>query len=129
MAWLKSFAAFVLLQVVLWGGAHVYLTGAPKDVLLVVDTSYAMKPHFTDARTWIDDLADSSRYTRIEVGTEKAKLGDLEELSSRDNLFRTSFGKLSQENMLNLYKGNDATKKYLLTSEAISIDGWQVVSW
>lgn len=129
MAWIKSFAAFVLLQVFAWGGAHFYYSTNPKQVLLVVDTSYAMKPHFSEAQSWIDDFVGGTRYTHIEVGTDKVALGDLADLRSRDILFRTAFGRISTENVAGLYSNVDVEQKYLLTSDPIELDGWTVVSW
>lgn len=129
MALLKSFAAFALLQVALWGGTHFYFTTNPKQVLLVVDTSYAMKPHFTDAQKWIDDYVAGTRYKSIEVGTDKVALGNINDLRSQDVLFRTAFGRISAENVAALYANENAPTKYLLTSEPLELDGWQVVSW
>jgi len=129
LAWLKSFIAFALLQAVFWGGTHFYFTTNPKEVLLVVDTSYAMKPHFTDAQKWIDDYVAGTRYTNIEVGTDKVALGNINDLRSRDVLFRTAFGRISAENVAGLYSNVDAERKFLLTSDPIELSGWQVVSW
>ena len=129
MAFLKSFATFVVLQIGLWGGMHFYLTANPKKALVVVDTSYAMKPHFSDATKWIDDFAGGARYTQIQVGTDKADMGNLNDLKSKDVLFRTAFGKLSTENVSNQYSNFYDTEKYLLTSEPVAIDGWNIVTW
>ncbi len=129
MAWLKSFVAFVLLQAVVWGGTHFYFTTSPKQALVVVDTSYAMKAHFSDAEKWIEDYLGSTRYTNIEVGTDKVSLGNISELRSRDILFRTAFGRISKENVASLYSNNDAAHKVLLTSDPLQLEGWQVVSW
>ncbi|MGJ8528336.1 hypothetical protein [Maritalea sp.] len=129
MAWLKSFVAFVLLQAVAWGGTHFYFTTNPKQALVVVDTSYAMKAHFSDAEKWIDDYVSSTRYTDIEVGTDKVSLGNISALRSRDILFRTAFGRISKDNVAGLYANADAQHKVLLTSEPLQLDGWQVVSW
>ncbi|MCZ4273108.1 hypothetical protein [Maritalea porphyrae] len=129
MAWLKSFIALVLLQAVIWGGTHFYYSTNPKQVLLVVDTSYAMKSNFTDAQKWIDDFVASTRYTNIEVGTDKVALGNLKDLRSQDVLFRTAFGRISAENVSALYANANAPTKYLLTSEPLTLEGWQVVSW
>jgi len=129
LAWIKSFVAFALLQIGAWGGMHFYQTANPKQVLLVVDTSYAMKPHFTDAQKWIDDFVGGTRYTNIEVGTDKVSLGNINDLRSQDILFRTAFGRISAENVAGLYANVDAEQKYLLTSDPLQLDGWQVVSW
>lgn len=129
MAFIKSFAAFVLIQIGLWGGMHFYLSSSPKQALVVVDTSFAMKAHFSDATKWIDDFANNARYTDIRVGTDKADMGRLEELKSKDILFRTAFGKLAPEKLSSQYTAYSETERYLLTSEPIALDGWQVVSW
>lgn len=129
MVWLKSFAAFILLQLGLWGGAHTYLTLNPEPILVVVDTSYAMKPHFNEAKRWIEDFEANSRYKKIYVGTDKAEMGALSDLRSKDTLFRTAFGRLSTEKLDNLYARQPAATRYLLSSEVNQLDGWSVVNW
>lgn len=129
MIWLKSFAAFILLQFGLWGGTHAFLTLNPEPVLVVVDTSYAMKPHFNDANRWIEAFESGARYKKIYVGTDKAEMGVLSDLRSKDTLFRTAFGRLSTEKLESLYVRSPAEKRYLLTSEVSSLDGWTVVNW
>jgi hypothetical protein len=129
VAWLKSFAAFFLLQAVAWGGTHFYFSTFPKQVLLVVDTSYAMKPYFNDTEKWIEAYVASTRYTDIEVGTDKVSLGNINELRSRDVLYRTAFGRISAENVASIYSNVNAEQKVLLTSEPLQLEGWQVISW
>ena len=66
---IKIFSLFFLLHAVAWGGTHYYLSQNPKEVLIVVDTSFAMKPHFPADKNWISDFKNGSRYTNIIIGT------------------------------------------------------------
>lgn len=127
MKFLKVFSLFILLHVAAWGGTHMYLSQNQPDILVVVDTSFAMKPHFPDMKQWIVDYESKSRYKNIIIGTDKAQLGQLSLLKSKATIFRASFGRMKPEN-LNRYLGVKAKKKILLTDKAFAApDGWQVV--
>jgi hypothetical protein len=125
---IKVFAVFFILHAAGWAAAHVYLNQNPKQVLLVVDTSYSMKPKFTEIEEWIDDFAGAARYQTIRVGTDKAMLGKLDELKSRSVIFRTAFGRMT-EGSLEQYHGIPAKEKILLSDGAIKPEGWTVVAF
>ena len=128
MKLLKIFSIFILLHVAAWGATHVYLSNNTTKILLVVDTSYAMKPKFDDMRKWIVDLESSSHYKQIIIGTDKALLGDLTTLKSKDVIFRTAFGRMNVDN-LKRYTSTKAKKKILLSDGSIKPDGWQIVTF
>jgi hypothetical protein len=125
---LKIFSIFILLHTLAWGGTHLYLSKNTTEILLVVDTSYAMKPKFSEMKQWITDLENKSHYKKIIIGTDKALLGNLAQLKSKDIIFRTAFGRMNAEN-LNRYTGTSAKQKILLSDGAIKPDGWKVVSF
>ena len=128
MKFIKVFSLFVILHVFAWIGAHLYLRDHPSQVLLVVDTSYAMKPKFPAVDQWIENFERSSRYQNIQVGTDKAMLGSLEALPSRSVIFRTAFGKMSEEN-LSRYQGIESRRKILLSDGSFQLEGWELVSF
>lgn len=128
MKLLKVFALFSIVHALGWGAAHVYLEQNPKQVLLVVDTSYSMKPEFSAIEAWIDDFAAGARYQTISVGTDKAMLGKLDELKSRSMIFRTAFGRMT-EGSLDRYHELPAEEKILLSDGAIKPLGWKVVEF
>ena len=125
---LKIFSIFILLHVAAWGATHVYLSNNTSKILLVVDTSYAMKPKFNEMKKWIIDLENSAHYKKIIIGTDKALLGDLETLKSKDVTFRTAFGRMNMDN-LNRYTGIKAKKKIILSDGSIKPDGWNIVTF
>jgi hypothetical protein len=125
---LKVFALFILLHVAGWAGAHTYLTQHPAQVLLVVDTSYALKPQFAAMETWINHLQSGSRYQQIMVGTDKAMLGELDSIPSKANIFRTAFGRMTADN-LQRYADTPASRKILLSDGSIRPAGWEVVTF
>ena len=57
------FSLFVLFHLGAWGAAHGWLSMNKKQTLVVVDTSYSMKPHFNNMEQWIENLRDGARYT------------------------------------------------------------------
>lgn len=123
---IKVFAVFLVIHLIGWSAAHLYLAQNPKEVLLVVDTSYSMKPKFPDIEQWIDDYSAKSRYQAIRIGTDKAMLGKLDELKSRSVIFRTAFGRVT-EGSFNQYLDIKADKKILLSDGVIKPEGWEVV--
>jgi hypothetical protein len=123
---LKVFALFIVLHVAAWAGTHVYLSQHPPQVLVVVDTSYAMKAQFGAMEAWINELQASSRYQHIMVGTDKAMLGDLDAIQSKANIFRTVFGRMTVEH-LNRYESVQAGEKILLSDGSVRPAGWKVV--
>ena len=125
----KVFALFLLLQLSAWGGTHWYLQSNQTDILVVVDTSFSMKPNFNRMRDWIDNFEANTRYRNIVIGTDKALLGDLDALPSKDHIFRTAFGRFSEDSLTRLYSHLKPEKRYLLTSAGVSPSGWEVVNW
>ena len=128
MKLLKVFAVFAVLHLLGWIGAHVYQSNNPKEVLLVVDTSFSMKPHFPAMQSWIDQYETGSRYRRIVIGSDKAEFGDLTDLKSKESLFRTVFGRLTDDS-LKRYEGSDAAEKILLSDGSIRPTGWDIVTF
>lgn len=125
---LKVFALFIILHLAGWAGAHVYLTQHPTQVLLVVDTSYALKPQFVAMEAWINRLQSDSRYQQVMVGTDKAMLGALDSIPSKANIFRTAFGRMTADN-LQRYENTPASRKILLSDGSIRPAGWEVVTF
>ena len=128
MKWPKIIILFGVIHLSAWIGTHFYLANNPREVLLVVDTSHSMKPHFPAMTSWIEDFRGNSRYQKITVGTDKAIIGDIENLKSTSTLFRTAFGRMKTE-ALRQYDSYDSATKLLLTNEAIGPEGWEVVSF
>jgi len=129
MKLIRIFGVFFVLHVVAWGATHFYLQQNRSTVLMVVDTSYAMKQNFPVVKKWIDNYHGSLRYKELLVGTDKAMLGDINELRSTDIIFRTSFGKLNTDNLTRLYRDVSADTKLLLSDGSLEPAGWQVVSF
>ncbi len=129
MNFLKIFGALILLQCTLWIGSHLYFSNNKSEVLLVVDTSFSMKPNFPSVKTWIENYETSARYKNISIGTDKASLGKLEDLPSKDVIFRTSFGKLNEANLKRLYSNVSADHKILLSDGSLEPGGWNSVAF
>lgn len=125
---LKIFSVFILLHVAAWGATHAYLSNNTSEVLVVVDTSYAMKPKFSEMKNWIVDLESGAHYKTITIGTDKALLGDLKTLKSKDVIFRTAFGRMGTD-QLNRYTGSSAKQKILLSDGSIKPEGWEVITF
>lgn len=129
MKYVKIFGLLMVFQLVAWIGSHIYFSANKSDVLLVVDTSFSMKPNFPAVQEWIEGYEQSDRYKNVMVGTDKASLGALNELSSKDVIFRTSFGKLSTDNLTRLYSHIKTDQRILLSDGSLQPDGWKVVSF
>jgi len=128
MKWLKVFSLFVLFHAAAWGASHVYHAANPKTVLVVADTSFTMKPHFAQMQKWIEDCEAEGRYKAIIVGTDKAMIGPLEAIQSRNSIFRAAFGKSSAEN-LQKYSSVKADEKIWLSDGSVMPAGWEVVTF
>jgi len=96
--------------------------------MLVADTSFALKPHFPDMLRWIENYVGTSRYTEVLVGTDKAYIGELEDLKSVDNLFRVSFGR-SNADSLKQYASHNVSEKIFLSDGSFNAPGWKLVSF
>lgn len=128
MKLLKVFALFIVLHGASWAGAHWYLSQNKPEVLLVVDTSYSMKPKFNEMREWIERFDTSSRYKTVVVGTDKALLGRLETLKSTSTIFRTAFGRMTEAN-LQRYAELKNKEKILLSDGSFKPVGWTLVTF
>lgn len=128
MKFVKVFALFFLLHAAAWAGAHVYQNNHRETVLIVADTSYAMKPKFPAMQEWIENYESKARYKDILVGTDKAMLGDLAELKSKNVIFRTSFGSMNAES-LSRYDNSPVSRKILLSDGKVNPAGWDVIKF
>lgn len=128
MKFIKVFALFILIQAAAWAGAHVYQNQHRETVLLVADTSYAMKPKFPAMQEWIENYDAKARYKQILVGTDKAMLGNLADLKSKAVIFRTSFGSMTAESLAR-YQDVKADRKILLSDSNVKIPNWEVIAF
>lgn len=128
MKWLKVFILFVLLHAAGWIAAHVYMSKNPNNVLIVADTSFAMKDHFPAMERWIDDFAASCRYSTIEIGTDKDMLGPLADIKDTRSIFRTAFGKSSDAN-LDRYSSVQVDRRILLSDGSFDARSWELVEF
>lgn len=126
--WLTVFAAFLTIHVGVWIGADRYLSASPSQVLVVVDTSYSMKPQFPAMENWLKEYDAGARYQKLIVGTDKATLGEFSKLKSSSVIFRTSFGRMSAD-ALRKYERIPAQQKLLLSDGSIQPDGWDVIEF
>ena len=117
------------LHLMVWIGSHLYFTANKQEVLLVVDTSYSMKEKSVRVLEWIDQYQASDRYKEITIGTDKAVLGELSNLASKDVIFRTSFGKLTNDNLLRLYSNTNADARILLSDGTLHPAGWELITF
>lgn len=129
MKYAKIFSAFITVQLLVWIAAHFYFSTNKTVALVVADTSYSMKTNFPDVKRWIEDYENNSRYSTILIGTDKASLGELSVLKSKDVIFRTSFGKLTNDNLTRLYSNVTADKRILLSDGTLVPDGWNVIKF
>jgi len=125
---LISFSVFLVLHILGWFAVHAWMTKNPKEVLVVVDTSFSMKGQFDDMRKWLSDYTESSRYSKVVIGTDKEVLGEYASLRSTDVVFRTAFGKFSQESLAK-YSAIESDKRILLSDGVVQPKGWQVVEF
>lgn len=125
----KIFGALIIVQLLVWVAAHFYFSANKSVVLVVADTSFSMKKNFPEVKHWINNFESKRRYSTVLVGTDKAALGELADLNSKDVIFRTSFGKLSGENLTRLYSHVAADKRILLSDGSLTPSGWEVIKF
>ncbi len=123
MKWLKVFALFCVLHIVGWAGAHFYKSKNPQQVLIVADTSFALKARYPDMQQWIENYADDSRYRQIIIGTDKATIGNLSDVKSIDSIFRVSFGR-SDASSLKRYDSLQVEERIFLSDGDFTVPGW-----
>lgn len=128
MKWLKVFSVFLLLHVAGWVGAHWIKKDKPQQVLIVADTSFALKGEYLNMQRWIEDYASSNRYRHIVVGTDKALIGPLADIRSVDSVFRVSFGRSSPDS-LKPYESENADERIFLSDGSFDVPGWTLVTF
>jgi len=128
MKWLKVFAVFLVLHAIGWIGAHWYKSKNPEQVLVVADTSFALKSKYPDMQRWIENFASDARYRQIIIGTDKAKIGNLTEIKSIDSVFRVSFGR-SDSTSLKRYDSEHFDQRFFLSDGEFKAPGWTVIKF
>jgi len=124
----KVFLLFVFLHAASWVAAHVIRSSNPDEVLVVVDTSISMKPDFPRMQQWITEFEAGSRYQSLTVGTDKAEIGPLQEIKSKESIFRTVYGRMTADD-LKRYDTSTASERILLSDGSIRPAGWTVVEF
>ncbi len=128
MKWLKVFSLFIVLHIIGWAIAHGYKQSRPEQVLIVADTSNALKDQIPDMQRWIEAFAEDNRYRSIKVGTDKALIGDLVDIKSIDSIFRVSFGR-SNANSLKRYDSEEADERIFLSDGTFEPAGWKLIKF
>jgi len=128
MKWLKVFALFLVLHIAGWVGAHWYKSKNPQQVLVVADTSFALKSEYPDMQRWIENYAGDSRYRQIMIGTDKAMIGDLSDIKSIDSIFRVSFGR-SNSSSLKRYDSLPVDERIFLSDGEFEPSGWNMITF
>jgi len=126
MKWIKVFAVFFVLHLVGWFAAHWYKKDHPDQVLVVADTSFALKSEYPAMQRWIEQFASDNRYRNIIVGTDKALIGDLADVRSIDSIFRVSFGRSSSDS-LKQYDSEQVDERIFLSDGEFKPAGWTLV--
>jgi len=106
-------------------GAHLYYSAKPRDVLIVVDTSYGLSAYQTSMAKWLEDYESSQRYRDFHYATDKSYLGD--GAANRDKLYRVSFGSMDISTLEQKYPANMYSDRILLTFTEDALTGWVVI--
>lgn len=126
MKWIKVFAVFVVLHLIGWFGAHWYKQNNPQQVLVIADTSFALKSEYPAMQRWIEDFAQDNRYRKVIIGTDKALIGDVNEIRSIDSIFRASFGRSTADSLLQ-YDSTQVDARIFLSDGDFEPSGWTLV--
>lgn len=120
-----SIAIAVGLQLGLVLACHIYFTSNPKEVAIVVESSYGLTAHRNDIVKAID-LLEKGRYSNFHYGTDKTYLG---EDAYIDSLFRVSFGKIDTSKLEMLYPRKNYNKRYLLSFTNVNnLKNWNIIN-
>ena len=106
-------------------GAHFYFSANPRNVLIVVDTSYGLSAYQTRMAKWLADYESSQRYRDVHYATDKSYLGL--GAANRDKLYRVSFGSMDISNLDQKYPKNKYSDRILLTFTTDALSGWDVI--
>jgi hypothetical protein len=106
-------------------GAHLYYSAKPRDVLIVVDTSYGLSAYQTSMAKWLGDYESSQRYRVFHYATDKSYLGD--GAANRDKLYRVSFGSMDVSTLDQKYSENKYSDRILLSFTEDVLMGWNVI--
>jgi len=128
MKWLKVFSVFIILHGVLWICSHLYRTANPTEVLIGVDTSFGMKEQHLAMQGWIEDYEADARYESITIATDKKLIGPLNEIVSRESIFRSAFGPGDAADF-EKYDAVSADKRLLLSDGRFVMQGWELISF
>jgi len=108
-------------------GAHLYYNANPRDVLVVVDSSYGLKAYQADITAWIEAFESSQRYSDVHFATDKSYLGEGD--ANKDKLFRVNFGKMDASSLNQRFSSNKYSDRVLLSFTVDSVSGWEVVNF
>lgn len=125
MGKLLSIGLAVLIQVGGLAGAHFYYDANPRDVLIVVDSSYGLSGYQSQIEDWLDDYEQSERYSELHFATDKTYLGKGD--ANRDRLYRVSFGKMNSETLNQTFPSRQYDHRVLLTFTGADASGWEVI--
>lgn len=79
-------------------------------------------------QSWLTDFEASGRYQTITVGTDKAEIGKLDEIKSKESIFRTVYGRMTLES-LQRYQGFEGSERILLSDGSVRPSGWTLIEF
>lgn len=115
----------VLLQLGLVLTGHIYYTKNPKNVAIVVESSYGLTQFQNKIVDAVDVIDTDSKYTVFHYGTDKHYEGPDAEIGK---LFKIGFGKINVKALDKLYPKKDYNKRYLLTFTDAKAGGWEIIN-
>ncbi len=127
MGKILSIGLAIVLQVSGLIGAHFYYNANPRDVLIVVDSSYGLSGYQSQIEQWLDNYQSSARYSDLLYATDKSYLGKGD--GNRDKIFRVNFGKMDPSLLNQTYPSRQYDERILLTFTGADPSGWKVVNF
>lgn len=116
----------VLLQLLVVLAFHINLSNSPREVIIVVESSYGLTEYQNDMLDKIEEIKENSRYKIFHYGTDKSYIGPDGNI---DEMFKVNFGKADMSKLKELYPDDKYDKKYLLVfTEIKNISGWNIIN-
>lgn len=132
---MKAFFSWLAITVAsfagLGGGYHLVLDRNPKHVLVVVDSSFAMKPDWSRIPGILDRI-DDARYSLFALDTEKGPVHGYQRHLDGERLMPYAPRDLSKLKNISVQPEFARADKYILVTNApasatAGLDGWTIV--
>ena len=106
-------ALAIILNLGIFTASHWYFSNNPRTTMVIVDSSFPMKKHWTLVNQNIRFISDKHRYDQLYLATDKADIGVIDPPQIK---LQIAYGIRDLQQVADKYERNNNWRHYMITN-------------